>query len=284
MRAIAALLALGPPRLPGAMMTLRYGVRTAVLACSSAIVLLAGCGSSTSPSHPYTPAVAAEFFDSIYAANIAAGTAADSGVAYDVAYGLEPFPAFGGARQTLTVTTASGTQSWFGFASDFIYASGDSEYYTVAYSDNDLTNVLYYVAEFYTNGDSTAYADLEQDNFATETEDSIVTSFTGSVNSLGSSCSLQTGLQADSIIGREYANYPCTSASISNSISFVFPAGAGLGALESWSIPNTTFSGGRFVEGGASRVGLLPPRLAATLARMRARAHARGMRRGPLAP
>ncbi len=252
-------------------MQVSHGARAAVLASTAAIVLLAACGSSsTGPSRVNSAAVAAEFFDSIYTANLAAGTHADSIYAGQVLYYLEVFPAYGQARHPVTVTTGTGTETWYAFASEYVYTDGDSEFYTIAYNGDQLSDVVVYYLDF-DGSDTSSDAYFYQGAFASATEDSVVTSSSSSVNSVGASCTLQSGLNGDAPIATDYANYPCTSASIGSAISLVFPAGAGLGAYETWSIGNTTFTGERFVENGASRV---PGPLAALMANVRAHARA----------
>jgi hypothetical protein len=71
---------------------------------------LAACSSSSTGPQAITPAQLAEHFDSIYSADLAAGTAVDSAAAAYIAGYIEVAPAFGGHEATFT---SSGT-SWMG--------------------------------------------------------------------------------------------------------------------------------------------------------------------------
>jgi hypothetical protein len=249
--------------------------RLVAFACSALVLALAACGGSsntvTGPQTP-TPAQLASFFDSIYAATIAAGTSADSALALNVVYLLESTPAYGGSRSTFVVTTATENQTWYGFTYEYINVDGDSGFETIAYSDNSLTNVLATGVNYSnSDADTSTFADLYQDQFATRTDDSAAT-YTASVTSGGTSCGLQSGLAAETLLA-EYANgYACTDGTYQVSAAAAYAGGAGLGALETWSISGVSFAGPIFTEDGASRV-TVPSRIAAILERLRVRQH-----------
>jgi hypothetical protein len=62
------------------------------------------------------------------------------------------------------------------------------------------------------------------------------------------SCALQTGLQADSLmVFQTVATLKtCQNATFTVSATLQFPAGAVVGALQTWSIQNVVFRGPRF--------------------------------------
>jgi len=249
--------------------------RLVALAAATLVLALAACGGSSNSVGPRmpTPAQLAAYFDSIYSANIAAGTPDGSHYAYDVADFLEATPAYGGQRATFMVTTAAGSQMWYGFTYEYKNVGGDSGLETIAYSDNSLTSIVAIGVNYRNdNADTNLYADFYQNRFSTRIHDSTV-SYASAVVSVGAACSLETGLAADSVLAEYNAGYTCTNGTFLITASTVFPADAGLGALQSWSISAVTFDGPIYPELGAGRVPGAPSRIAAALARLHARLH-----------
>jgi len=246
-----------------------YKNRLIAVASTALVVGLAACGSSNSPTGPTapTPAQLASFFDSIYSADLAAGTAADSEAAVLVAELLELTPALGGHRTTISVTTGSGTQSWYGFEYG-VNDGPDSEFVTIAYSDNNLTNVLL-AEEAVDSSTSHTEAAIYTDNFQTGVGDSVAT-VSGAVTSVGSSCSLQSGLAADALITNYTEDVTCQLASYNVSASVVFAASSNLGALQSISFSNVGFNGVMFTDISGQHATPGPTRVAGAIRRLMA--------------
>jgi hypothetical protein len=238
----------------------------AVVASVAVTLVLAACSSSTSPNQ-ITPAQLAEHFDSIYAADLAAGTSADSNAARNVVDWFEPGPAYGGGEGSFTVTTASGTQSWKGVGYVYI-GTTDTEYVSGLYPNRDLQTAIISLIEV-SGGVTSGVAAISVDGLVSGPNDSTITGIAGSLLQTGASCSLQSGLVAGSVLS-DYvgSGVGCTSAKYEISFSAVFPAGAGLGALESVSVTNATINGPLFAS-TASRVVAIPSKGAALALRLK---------------
>jgi hypothetical protein len=235
---------------------------------------LAACGSSsaTGPKN-LTPAQLATYYDSSWQADFAKHTLSDSAAGLYTVEFLELVSAFGGSRATVSVTTGSGTQSWYGFTYG-VYAGADTGVVTVAYSDNNLTNFLVVESE---NENNSQFAEMFTGRFTAEAEDSVAT-VTSTLNSVGSSCSLQSGLVADTLYYNSIASdYTCQLANFTTSASVVFPAAADFGSLQTVSFSNLGTNGILLTETAGQHVTVGPTRIAGVMQRLRALARHGGL-------
>ncbi len=257
------------------MQTIGRMTRIVALASTAVLVGLAACSSTSAPgvsgSTGPTAAQSAAHFDSLYQQYLGGGTADDSDLADFVAEELELPPAFGATQKSFTVSTANGSQTWYGFTYLVALSTGDSSFFTITYDGLSLNNILI-VEQYYPDGSaaepSAALFRLAADS---EYEDSVVTA-SATTTSLGASCSLESGLAADAYLA-DYvgSGTTCQFADFSVSASVTFFQDANLGALATWSISSVPFSGARFGVTGsrAQRPVIHPPmKLAATLGRL----------------
>jgi hypothetical protein len=246
--------------------------RPTILATAALALTFAACSSSTSPKSP-SPQSLATHYDSIYSALVAAGTSADSEVATLVAIATVLPPAYGSPQSTFTVTTASGTATWKGYTLETAAANADSSFLTVAFSDNNLSQVIFaesdYDAAGPVAGGAVALVGL---SLSTGGDDS---TFTGSatVASVGHACpALQSGLASAPVLASLTDQVTaCAHATFNVSFSATFFASENLGALSSISISNATFDGVQLSGAliGPSHVAPGPSRLAALMLRLR---------------
>jgi hypothetical protein len=233
----------------------RYAVMASV---ALTVVLAAACSSSTTA--PLTSQQVAQGLDATYSQLLADGTSQDSEVAYLVAEYIEIGPAFGGNEGVFTAHTASGNQTWYGVGWSEIENSGvDTVYYAVLYPNRDLQQFVLVGVE---TGADTGHLTLATSNqFTSEAEDSLATLSASTVSS-GGTCSLETGLAADSLLTLYTGGAVCTAGRFQWSFSATFPAAAGLGALESIS-GSTSFNGPIFSPSGGSHFVGIPSKSAA---------------------
>lgn len=243
--------------------------RIVALAGTAVLVTLAACGSSnTGPkSTGPTAAQSAHYFDSVYSSYLAGGSSEDSTAARLIADYLEFPPAYGATRSTFTVTTASGSQTWYGFTYSAVFSSSDSAYVTIAYDGTDLTHVLIF-DQTYESGTSGFDASLLDFSTFSEYDDSTATG-SGSETSVGASCTELTGLAADTVMADFLGDGTCQAATFTISASIQWSPGSGLGALESLSFSGVNFGGARFVATSGQYVTRGPSKLAAAIQRLR---------------
>jgi len=243
--------------------------RSIPLASAGLLALLAACGGNSTAPTPPPPILTAQFLDSVYGHFVGLGTHADSATATLVATLIELGPAYGGQEASFLVTTASGTQTWYGYTYELADTAGDSAFYTAAFSDSLLTNVMLIAQEFGADSSAPA-AELLQDTFATTFEDSAITAY-ALQSAVGESCSLQSGLQAASVLTAFTGSALCNYATLGVGARIAFPAADNLGALQTWAIAEPGFVGPRLVLDGPAptRVSVPPSRFAAALARLR---------------
>jgi hypothetical protein len=232
------------------------------------MVVLAACSSSTAPA-PITPAQLASDFDGLYSAHIAAGTPADSEAAALIAELFETAAAYGGNEATFTAVTASGSQTWHGVEIGAGESDGDTVFYTAVYPNRNLQQAMAALLETEDGVPVDSEAVATNTQWTTVVEDSVVTGATSTAASFGATCSLQTGLAAEAVIASFTGDASCTLAKYQTSFSAVFPAAAGLGALESVSVSSATFNGPFFVSTGSRVVGI-PSKGSAMMARLHA--------------
>jgi hypothetical protein len=219
-----------------------------VIVAIAATVAACSSSSSTGPK-TQTPAQLASHFDSIYSSLLAGGSDSDTEAAEFVAFFVESPAAFGASPVSVPVTTGSGAETWSGYGFDYATAS-DSFFVAAIYPSTSLQN-LFLVEWDYTSGTLAMYADGFVNHFAAFGPDSAATG-AASVSTLGTgSCSLQTGLAADSLISAAFAGNTCTPITFSASASVTFQAALGFGSLTTVSFPATTFNGVRLFGGNA---------------------------------
>jgi hypothetical protein len=229
---------------------MRGGSSKVVVAFAAGVlaVTLGGCGSSTAP----RSVGSAVFFDSIYTADVAKGTALDSAIAQFVASELELPAAYGAQPTSLAVTTTGGNATWRGFAMEIVFSQGDSGYYLGAFDDDQVTQIVK-VEQFPPSGEFPESAlsfvvQLGQSGaFLTSAAS---TSATASTSALGAPCALQGGLNegptlAHLLMDFMGSSFTCTSATFTFSAAATFSSSQ-MPPFGSWSIPSTTFKGPRF--------------------------------------
>jgi hypothetical protein len=235
-------------------------MRVVLTACVLSVTL-AACDSSTAPNP--TPVASAEFFDSIYAADLAAGTRADSADAMQIALLLEIPAAYGGQQTTFEVTTAAGLQIWHGFAWEFVFG-GDSAIYLTAYDDHATAHIIsfqdFLAVQQEFSGYLIAFSNVGPTEINAVTATARASATPGTVQ-----CSLQSGLQAGGWISQVLTafvggSFTCTTAAFTINSTLGFSPTSNLGALQSWSSGTTTFTGPRLLVVDPSPA-VLPRRL-----------------------
>ena len=241
--------------------------RRSVVTTVSLSVVLAACSSSTTSPKGPSPQALATHFDSIYSALLAAGTEQDSTTADIIGVATVAPPAYGSPQASFTVNTGAGIATWKGYTIEFAEtsANGDSEFATVAFSDNNLSQLIFVTADYdqngYKGGDALALLNL------TTRGDVITLRNSASLASTGSECpALQPGLASAAVIDTLVGTADCEHATFAISINASF---TNIGALTLVSMSNATFDGVRFSEGAASRVAPIPSRIAALGLRLR---------------
>ena len=244
-----------------------------VLAATGLTLALAACSSSTSPKPP-TPHALASHFDSIASSLLAQGTDEDSMIGEIVAIAAVAPPAYGSPQASFTVTTGSGTATWHGYTIELATtgSSGDSTFATLAFSDNNLSQLIFAVSSYNACGPEGGMAiALAGLNTSTGGDDSTFTGSAGLV-SQGNACpALQSGLATAFIIDEvtEEAS-ACAQATFNVTFNATFPTSANLGPLSTISVSNVTFDGIRFsAPEGPSHVAPIPSRVAALAQRLR---------------
>jgi hypothetical protein len=208
--------------------------------------ILAACGSDSTGPAP-TPILAVHF-DTLY---VAAKALSASDTSYDfratALSDLELPSAFGAAPATVSVTTASGTESWKGFVfQEVMLNSGapvDSGRFLLAYRDADAHTVIATVA--LANGTLVSTSLLANDTVVVP-----ATSASGSITQTGTgaSCATPPSALANPVIVTA-SQATCLLATYSASLSASFPATDGVDpALTQLSFPLTTFAGERFQD------------------------------------
>ena len=241
-----------------------------VLATAGLTVALAACSSSSGPKAP-TPQALASHFDSIYSALLDRGTDEDSMIGEIVAITTVTPTGYGSQQGSFSVTTGSGTATWKGYTIELASTGndGDSEFVSVAFSDNNLSQLVFATADYdnggYEGGDALALL-----NLTTGGNDVTYTGSAG-VTSVGNTCpTFQSGLASAPIIAEFTSGATgCVQAAFNIGIAATFPDS--LGALSTVSISNATFDGIRFSapESGPSHVARIPSRIAALGLRLR---------------
>ncbi|MBK5188427.1 MAG: hypothetical protein JJD97_09280, partial [Gemmatimonadaceae bacterium] len=226
-------------QLPRLTLVAAFATLTAVAACS---------GASTGPAGGGTPANLAVHFDSLYV-HAKAQSASDTNYKFRATAlsDLELPAAFGATASSVTMTTATGVETWKGFVFEEVLTNGgtptDSGRLVLAYRDGDAHTLV--VTVLLKNGSSAGASLMTNDTTVLE-----ATSKSGSVtlDSTGASCPTPpSGLTNPVIATANQAT--CLAATFSAALSFTFPAAAGVDpALTHLSFPVTTFAGARFQD------------------------------------
>jgi hypothetical protein len=211
-----------------------------VAAAVLAGLAITGC-SKGSPTGPTSASLAAHL-DSLYVAAIAANTPGNTNRAQILSI-MELAVAFGNPPKNVTVTTASGTQTWKELGLAVVDTSSSpttSEYLSVAYSDANVTNAIF--AEVDASG---ASADTSAGLLAADTIEVTGTgTVAASVLSNGGACTIASGL-TNPIFG-EAAAFKCNLATMQFAVNETFPATTGVAAsLESISYAPIAVTGPR---------------------------------------
>lgn len=230
---------------------MRHSVRLTAAAACCALTFTTACSDSTSPDTSHDPSHVAAHFDSLFVEANAEGTDAGDSRAQLLSL-LEIAPAFGARPADVTVTTGAATEHWKGFELEEVQTSGgtpsDTTYLLLAYRESDAHTVLaaYYDADGHIEDGGV---------FANDTVSVEATDGTGTTTraSLGADC----GTPSSSLANPEFAQFeslPCNQATFSTSMTLVIPATSGLDpALESLSLPLTTFNGVRIQDAAAGQ-------------------------------
>jgi hypothetical protein len=227
---------------------MQFAPRLALAAAIAILTATAACGSdSTGPGGEDTP-ILARHFDSLY---VQAKAQSQSDTMFNfraVALSdLELPAAFGAAPTTLTVTTASGTETWKGFAFEEVVTNNgtptDSGRLVLAYREADAHTLV--VTVFLKNGTTTGAALVTNDTVVVHANSNAGSS---TLASTGAACpAVPSGLANPVITTAQQAT--CLSATFSAALTLGFPATAGVDpALTHISFPLTTFAGERFQD------------------------------------
>jgi hypothetical protein len=222
------------------------------------ITIIAACGGDSTG--PVSTPILAVHFDSLYVAAKAL-SAADTNYDFRATAlsDLELPSAFGATPATISVTSATGTESWKGFVFEEVMlnngAPADSGRFLLAYRDADVHT---FVATVQTaDGALVATSLLANDTLVVP-----ASSASGSITQTGTgaACATPPAALTNPVISTA-SQATCLLATYSATLSATFPAVAGVDpALTQLSFPLTTFAGVRFQDPpGAltSRVGAL---------------------------
>lgn len=189
------------------------------------LLFVAGCDSSTAPSHVSARAIA-RHFDSLMVQAESLNTNSGDARA-EVLWRLELAPAFGARPIDVTVTTASGPKRWQGFmwkATNWRIAfPSDSILAIVAYSDNNVTSAVF--AEM---GFGQGLTDTEVGVLTGDTLPASSYSNGPTATSLGTLSSAGRCIAADGL-SAAFDSLPvtCTSATFEGSVSYSLALSSG---------------------------------------------------------
>ena len=223
--------------------------RLAFVAAVAILTVTAACGSdSTGPGDGGTTPNLARHFDSLYVQAKAQSTSDTMFKFRSVALSdLELPAAFGATPTNITVTTASGTETWKGFVFEEVLTNNgtpsDSGRLVLAYRDADAHTLI--VTAILANGTSAGASLVTNDTVVVHANANA-----GSVTlvSTGAACPAPpSGLTNPVIATANQAT--CLSATFTAALTLGFPATAGVdAALTQISFPTTTFAGVRFQD------------------------------------
>jgi hypothetical protein len=233
---------------------MRLLARINIAASLAAVVLTAACSDSSGPSAADQATAIAARFDSIYVdATAQSNGGANAFTARaGIASLLEVPPAFGAIPSTITVTTASGSESWKGFEFvDLTPSSTDSSFVLLAYREAAAHTVLAVIIDRTGVVDSATIAILI-------TGDTLFVQPNGgsgatTLFSVGAACrtppSSLTNPEFDSPLASS-----CSLATFHTTLSLQFPSSPSIDAtLTSLSFTSATVSGIRVVDPSQGR-------------------------------
>ncbi|MBA2685612.1 MAG: hypothetical protein H0U66_14080 [Gemmatimonadaceae bacterium] len=230
---------------------MRLSTRLLLAAAVAVIAATTACGSdSTGPpgGGDHTPGTLAQHFDTLYA-RAKASSVSDTNYneRIQILSDLELAAAFGASPTSITVTTASGTESWNAFVFEEVRniggAATDSAYVIVAYRDSLVHTAI--VTGVRANGTSLGASLITNDTLV------VVASANSGVATLvssGGACPAPiAGLVNPIIATGESAT--CVSAVIQAAHTSEFPARTGVpAAYMHFSFAARTFAGERFFD------------------------------------
>lgn len=219
------------------------------------LAITAACGSdSTGPGDGGTTPSLARHLDSLYVQAKAQSTTDTMFRFRSVALSdLELPTAFGATPTNISVTTASGSETWKGFVFEEVLTNGgtptDSGRLVLAYRDADAHTLI--VTAFLANGSSTGATLVTNDTVVVHAN---ANAGSATLVSTGDACpAAPSGLTNPVIATANQAT--CLSATFTATLTLGFPATAGVdAALTQISFPATTFSGVRFQDPFATTV------------------------------
>jgi hypothetical protein len=230
---------------------MRLLARFNIAATLAAVLLIAACSDSSGPSAGDQATTIAARFDSIYVDATARSDSGASGfgVRALIASLLEVPPAFGALPSTISVTTASGGESWKGFEFvDLNSASSDSQFVLLAYREAAAHTVL--VVFFDSTGAPSDGAIVTGD-----TVTALPSSGTAATTllSVGAACRTPPSSLTNPVFASPFAS-SCSLATFRTSLTLQFDAAPGIdAALLSLTFAPTTINGLRVVEPAAGR-------------------------------
>jgi hypothetical protein len=234
---------------------MQFAPRLAFVAALAILAVTAACGSdSTGPGDGQTPPSLAVHFDSLYAQAKAQSTSDTMYKFRSVALSdLELPAAFGATPTNITVTTASGTETWKGFVFEEVLTNSgtptDSGRLVLAYRDADAHTLI--VTAFLANGTSAGATLVTNDTVVVKAN---ANAGSATLVSTAAACpAAPSGLTNPVIATANQAT--CLSATFTATLTLGFPATDGVdAALTQISFPTTTFSGVRFQDPFATTV------------------------------
>lgn len=230
---------------------MRLLARINIAASLAAVVLTAACSDSSGPSAADQATAIAARFDSIYVDATAQSNGGAS--AYEARAGiaslLEVPPAFGATPSTITVTTASGNESWKGFEFvDLNSAGSDSSFVLLAYREAAAHTVL---AVIFDSTGAPQFGGL----ITGDTLSASPNAGSGATTLLSVGAACRT--PPSSLTNPEFDTplvSSCSLATFSTTLTLQFAASPGIdAALESLSFSHTTVNGIRVVDPLAGR-------------------------------
>jgi hypothetical protein len=220
--------------------------RSALAAAIAILTATAACGGdSTGPGGTTNLAV---HFDSLYvAAKALSATDTNFNFRAIALSDLELPAAFGGTPSNIVMTTATGTESWKGFAFEEVLTNSgtpaDSGRLFLAYRDVDAHTLI--VTVLLANGSFGGASLVTNDTVVVQ-----ASSHAGSITqtAVGASCPAPHAGLTNPVITTA-AQATCLLATYSATLTFSFPATSGVDpALTQLSFPLTTFAGERFQD------------------------------------
>jgi hypothetical protein len=225
---------------------------TAILVVAS-VVSVAACSDSTAPKQLSAAQLAAHFDSLSIAATAKADTVSAYGVRGFLTTLIELPAALGAVPANVTVTTASGSESWKAYELLEVTAptagTPDSAYILLMFRDGDAHTAL--VADFDSSGVMQDAGVITGDTIVVNPSDG---SGSSSLTSISSACTTPSAGLLNPALGT-FTSSSCNLAKFKTSLEVTLPATTGLdAALTSVSFSNVTVNGVHLVdqEEGAS--------------------------------